>query len=222
MGILQRVVSMTKAATNEMLDKIENPVTMLNQYLRDLEEEIASTEREAVRQQAQGRIMQAKLAELKEQANDYEKKAEQAAVEGREPEARTALEAKLLYLDQAEETLGLLKLAEQAAIELGLRTEALKEEKTRLQAKRTELTARMQQTSQASRYSAAPWHESSASKGFDRIEQKLMEREAQLELAKGRYGSVPSVQGHDQQQELRNSRVDDELKRLLQKKTGSS
>lgn len=222
MGILQRVVSMTKAATNEMLDKFENPVTMLNQYLRDLEEEIASTEREAVRQQAQERILQAKLAELKEQAHYYEKKAEQAAAEERESEARVALEAKLLYLDQMEETLKLMKFSEQAAIELGLRAQALKEEKTRLQGKRTELVARMQQTSKAPGNSSAPWHESSASRGFDRIEQKLMEREAEIELAKGRYGLDSDLQGHDQQQEQRRARVDEELKRLLQKKNSGS
>lgn len=40
----QCVVSMTKAAANEILGKMENPVTMLNHYLRDLDEEIARAE----------------------------------------------------------------------------------------------------------------------------------------------------------------------------------
>ncbi|WP_141502716.1 PspA/IM30 family protein [Paenibacillus luteus] len=222
MGILQRVVSMTKAAANEVLDKMENPVTMLNHYLRDLDEEIANTERESLHQQAQERVLQTKLSELKEQARYYESKAEQAAVEEREEEARTALEAKILYLDQHEETSKLLQLAKQAAFDLGLRLESLKEEKVRLQEKRKELVLRMKKTDGTPGYSSSdPLHASSASRGFERIEQKLMEREAQRELSKGLYGLDSGQQGHEFQNEQRNARVDEELKRLLQKKAGN-
>ncbi|WP_139991253.1 PspA/IM30 family protein [Paenibacillus paridis] len=222
MGILQRVVSMTKAAANEVLDKMENPVTMLNHYLRDLDEEIANTERESLHQQAQERVLQTKLSELKEQARYYESKAEQAAVEEREEEARTALEAKILYLDQHEETSKLLQLAKQAAFELGLRLESLKEEKVRLQEKRKELVLRMKKTDGTSGYSSSdPLHASSASRGFERIEQKLMEREAQRELSRGLYSFDSNQPGHEFQNEQRNARVDEELKRLLQKKSGN-
>lgn len=222
MGILQRVVSMTKAAANEVLDKMENPVTMLNHYLRDLDEEIANTERESLHQQAQERVLQTKLSELKEQARYYESKAEQAAVEGREEEARTALEAKILYLDQHEETSKLLQLAKQAAFDLGLRLESLKEEKVRLQEKRKELVLRMKKTDGTPGYSSSdPLHASSASRGFERIEQKLMEREAQRELSRGLYSLDSSQPGQEFQNEQRNARVDEELKRLLQKKAGN-
>lgn len=223
MGILQRVVSMTKAAANEMLDKMENPVTMLNHYLRDLDEEIASTEREGLHQQAQERVLQAKLSELKEQADYYGLKAEQAAAGSREEEARTAIEAKILYTDQGEETSKLLKLAKQAALDLGIRLESLKEEKVKLQEKRKELVLRMRKADGSPGFpTSGPQHESSASRGFERIEQKLMEREAQRELSKGLYGLDSNHPGSDYQNEQRSARVDEELKRLLQKKSGSA
>ncbi|MGO4183888.1 hypothetical protein BK120_33495 [Paenibacillus sp. FSL A5-0031] len=219
MGILQRVVSMTKAAANEMLDKMENPVMMLNHYLRDLDEEIAKTEHALAQQQAQDRMLQSKLSEFNGQVSYYEGKAEQAAVEEREAEARTALEAKLLYLEQAEETARLQQLAKQAVLDLGYRIEALKEEKTRLQGKRAELITRVQQTTATSTGYSNSLHGSSASQGFDRIEQKVMELEAQRELTKGSYNSLHAgAYGSDQQLEQRKARVDEELKRLQTKK----
>jgi phage shock protein A len=219
MGILQRVVSMTKAAANEMLDKIENPVMMLNHYLRDLDEEIAKAERSMEQQQVQERMLQAKLNDLNEQAGYYESKAEQAAATDREVDARMALEAKFVYQEQIEETTRLQQLAKQAALDLELHVQALKEEKKRLQGKRTELITRVQQTAGAPGYgSAQSLQGSSASRGFERIEMKVMEREAQQELAKSSYGLDVRNNGFEQQQEQRSARVDEELKRLLQKK----
>ncbi|MBH5320129.1 PspA/IM30 family protein [Paenibacillus sp. GSMTC-2017] len=223
MGILHRVFSMTKAAANEVLDKIENPVMMLNHYLRDLDEEIAKVERSIAQQHAQTRFLQTKLGELHGQASYYDQKAEQAATAGREAETRTALEAKLLYLEQAEETARLHHIAEQAAIELTGRLESLKEEKVRLQGKRNELITRVRQAegTSSSSQTNSPYGGSTAAQGFDRIEQKVMEWEAGRELAKGSYSVYSSGNGYEQQQEQRNARVDEELNRLLQKNSSN-
>ncbi|WP_169085697.1 PspA/IM30 family protein [Paenibacillus sp. PL91] len=222
MGILQRVVSMTKAAANEMLDKIENPVMMLNHYLRDLDEDIAKAERAMEQQQVQERMLQAKLNDLNEQAAHYGEKAEQALSAEREVDARMALEAKFIYQEQAEETTRLQQLAKQAVIELGLHVQNLKEEKVKLQGKHTELVNRVRQTAGAPGYkSEHSLQGSSASRGFERIEMKVMEWEAERELAKG-YNRVDAGKiGFDHQQEQRSARVDEELKRLLQKKPNS-
>lgn len=40
MGVFKRIKDMTKASVNDMLDKVEDPIVMLNQYLRDMEAEI--------------------------------------------------------------------------------------------------------------------------------------------------------------------------------------
>lgn len=220
MGILQRVVSMTKAAANEVLDKIENPVMMLNHYLRDLDEEISMVERTISQQQVQIRMHQSKLDELHGQTSYYENKAEQAAAEGREAEARLALEAKLLYLEQTDETSRLHHMAEQVSLDLTHRVELLKEERVRLQGKRSELITRVRQTTGASSGSPSNSYGSSAIQGFERIEQKVMEWEAEREIAKS-YDQNIKGQGLEQQQEQRSARVDEELKRLLQKQSNN-
>lgn len=45
MSILNRIATLTKAAIHEGLNKLENPVLLTGQYLRDLEEEIEGAER---------------------------------------------------------------------------------------------------------------------------------------------------------------------------------
>lgn len=209
-----------------MLDKMENPVTMLNHYLRDLDEEIERTERATAQQQVQERVNSAKLEELQSQARYYEGKAEQAALEGREAEARMALEAKLLYLEQAEDTVKLRDLAKQSAEELKLRVESLKEEKTRLQSKRAELLTRVRQMTATSGSGSTGVYGgttqlqgSSAAKGFERIELKVMEWEASRELARtapacGMGGGFAPV---DVKQEQRSALVEEQLQRLLNK-----
>ena len=44
MSIFKRVRDITVASINEILDKVEDPVAMLNQYLRDMESEIQKAE----------------------------------------------------------------------------------------------------------------------------------------------------------------------------------
>jgi len=220
MGILSRIAMMTKAVTNDVLDKIENPTVMMNQYLRDLDEQIASTEQAVIEKQAQQRILQGKLADLDGHISYYEGKAEQAAMEAREVDARTAIEAKLLYQEQRAETFRLQQLADQAIVELQQRVEALKEERQQLQNKRTELVTRMQKAG-ANANQGYPWGShlqgSSATQGFNRIEQKILEWEAQQEISRkyNPYASAASPEA--EQQTTRNSHVEEELQRLMQK-----
>ncbi|HIW34095.1 MAG TPA: PspA/IM30 family protein [Candidatus Paenibacillus intestinavium] len=217
MGILQRVVQLTKAATNEWLDKLENPETMMNHYLRDLDEKIAVAERGVLQQQVEERMLLGKHDELISYAATYEKKAVQAAAEAREVEARAALEAKLQYQEQADETVPLIKLAREAALDLELHIEALHEEKVKLQAKRTELITRVRQTHQKSSYNL---QDSPSVKGFERIERKVMEWEAQHELRSilpNEYNQS-STEAIDTKQQQRNALVEEQLQQLMQKK----
>lgn len=218
MGILRRIVSMTKAAANEVLDKIENPTMMMNHYLRDLEEQIAQTEQAVAEQQTQQRILQSKLDDCSAQIAHYEQKAEQAVADDREIDARMALEAKVLYTEQYEQNAKLQQLAAHAVIELKQRVEDLKQEHEQLKNKRTELMTRMQQSGASSSYPfASQLNEQSATQGFNRIEQKIMEWEAQQEIAKTHYSCAASASNTEQQQQMRAAHVDQELQRLLQK-----
>ncbi|MFC4775890.1 PspA/IM30 family protein [Paenibacillus sp. GCM10023252] len=226
MGFLERMVNITKAAANEMLDRIEDPVLMLNHYLRTLDEDIAAAEQAVVQQQAQERSLKARYVELEAHTKHYEAKAEEAAASGREAEARSALEAKLLYEEQASESLRLYELNKLSAADLTSRVEALKAEKAALQTKRTELVARLHRTAgQTGPHAAGSLQGSSASRGFERIENKLMEWEAQAELRKasGSYGSpYAGSSSSSQVSSERSAQVEEQLAQLMAKRTAES
>ena len=50
MGIFKRLRDMTMASINDLLDKAEDPVKMLNQFLRDMEEDIMEAESAVAKQ----------------------------------------------------------------------------------------------------------------------------------------------------------------------------
>src|SRR6478609_6558540 len=99
MGVFKRIKDMTKASVNELLDKVEDPVVMLNQYLRDMESEIHQAEVTVAKQMANERRMKQRLDESVRSASDRESKAEAALRAGQEELTRKLLEEKL-YFDQ--------------------------------------------------------------------------------------------------------------------------
>ena len=78
MGIFKRMKDLTKASVNELLDKVEDPVIMLNQYLRDMEEEIRQAEVTVAKQLTNERRMKQRLEEAVRTAAGLEPKAEAA------------------------------------------------------------------------------------------------------------------------------------------------
>ncbi|MXO79847.1 PspA/IM30 family protein, partial [Paenibacillus sp. OT2-17] len=84
MGIFKRMKDMTRASVNEVLDKVEDPIIMLNQYLRDMEAEIHEAEVTVAKQMANERRMKQRLEEAVRVSNEREKQAESALRNGQE------------------------------------------------------------------------------------------------------------------------------------------
>ncbi|MCM3749609.1 PspA/IM30 family protein [Paenibacillus pasadenensis] len=186
MSVFDRIMNLTKATANEMLSKLENPSLMMNQYIRNMEEEIDGMKSELSRQQAASRAYSQRLEEVSQLAQHNQAKAEQALQEGREAEARVALEHKLRYADQELEYSRLNENAVHAAAELELRIADAKEELARLVKKRDELAERIQKAESAAERTAPSFSHGfqpgRASRGFERIEEKVLQWEAQLGL----------------------------------------
>ena len=83
MGVFQRIKDMTKASVHDLLDKVEDPVLMLNQYLRDMEEEIAKAEVTVAKQMASERKLKERLEETNRLGAERELRAAAALKEGR-------------------------------------------------------------------------------------------------------------------------------------------
>lgn len=186
MGVLSRMLDLSKAAVHEALDKLESPGMMLNHYLRSMEEEIHSVQQALVKQTAAERGLEQQIADYNRLAGESERKAAEALADDRPEEARQAIELKLGYLDKAAAAGDAYEAGKLRLAELERQLEQAKAEYARLQAKRDELGARLQKA-KAKVQTAMPSFSSgvetgSAARGFGRIEQTILRLEAQAEL----------------------------------------
>ncbi|MEE8886203.1 MAG: PspA/IM30 family protein [Eubacteriales bacterium] len=94
MGILKRFKDIMSANINAMLDKAEDPEKMIDQYLRDMEDDLGQVKAETASVMAEASRAKRDLAETDEEIAKYESYAEKALKAGNEDDARRFLEKK--------------------------------------------------------------------------------------------------------------------------------
>ncbi|NGM82489.1 PspA/IM30 family protein [Paenibacillus sp. 7124] len=194
MSILERIATLTKAAMHEGLNRLENPVIMTGQYLRDLDDRIEEAEQQSRDLQAAAKLLERRLKEYAMLAELSEGDALKALERGDEEQAKQAIEAKLAYKENERECAAGLEETRQVLAGLGYEIAAAKEERVRLKAKRAELAERTERLHKApdgpastsipaprrTAFSGLNTH--AAARGFERMEEKIQEWEARRDF----------------------------------------
>ncbi|MEK3673280.1 PspA/IM30 family protein [Paenibacillus sp. FSL R10-2771] len=193
MSIFQRITTLTKAAIHEGLNKLEDPMLLTGQYLRDLEDKITDAESKQREFKAAASVLERRIYEYQVLAERSEAEAVQAMSEGNEPAARAAVMAKLRYTESGQECTAGLQETQATLASLEVQLANVKEEHKRLKAKRAELAERARKAAEIkhsaqANASSTPGgcrgqvlNAGSASRGFERMEDKIAMQEALAE-----------------------------------------
>lgn len=218
MSLFDRISNLTKATLHEALNKLENPVLMTGQYLRNLEEDLQTAEKLLKEQRMNVSIQERKQQDALETARYNEAQALAALEAGDDVKARVAAAAKIRHEELAEQYGEEASHARSQVVELEIRLEEGKQEYDRLKEKRNELASRarkVEEQNQAQRPNVSHGLEAgAAARGFERMEEKILEWEARTQLRGTTTGLDSTSTPAD------NSAVNDELQRLKDQLNG--
>ena len=219
MGLFKRLRDLTMSNINAMLDKAEDPVKMLDQYLRDMEEDLQDAEVAVSKQIAISIKLKQQYEENEALVEKREKQAMQALEAGNEDLARRALVDKKAVAEKAADFKAQWTAADAAATDLRLKLDQMREQVTEMKNKRETLKARAEAAKAQKQINQAMsgFGTDNAAKGFARMEEKVMQLEAEAEASKQVLGGSRSLDYEFKELKKNQPDIDDELAALKAK-----
>ncbi|GKX65097.1 PspA/IM30 family protein [Inconstantimicrobium mannanitabidum] len=95
MGIINRLSNMVKAKVNDTLDDMENPIQLLDQKIRDMEESLSKAKLSSAQILGNVHEIEKKITIAEKESKDYDEKVKLALAKGNEDLAKRALQRKL-------------------------------------------------------------------------------------------------------------------------------
>jgi phage shock protein A len=185
MSIFKRFRDMTMASINDLLDKAEDPVKMLSQFLRDMEADISEAEIAVAKQIAVEKKFKQQYEEAGEMVTKREEQAMKALEQNNEDLARRALEDKKEHQIRFDEMKKQYDVSKENADRLRSQLSEMKDEFTKMKNKKDLLVARAEAAKAQKQINQAMsgFGTDNASKGFDRMSEKVLQMEAEAEAS---------------------------------------
>lgn len=219
MGIFKRIKDVVMANINDAIDKAEDPEKMLEQFLRDMEEDILDAEKAVAQQIASEKLLEKEVKNLETLIEKRNAQAEKALDVNNEELARKALQ------DKKEQSVNLAAIkpsydtAKASADNLRAKLAEMKREYEKMKNQKTVLQARAQAAKAQKNINQAMSGigVENGAKGFDRMSKKVLEMEAHAQASEELRGGNKSLDDEFDAIDKADS-VEDELAALKAKR----
>lgn len=216
----RRMKTLVSSEVNNMIDKAEDPVKMVDEYLREMESEIAEMESTTAKIIAEEKLLARKKEDTAKLADTREEQALKALEESNEDLARRILLEKKRAETEHAEISQLHENSLQQVEDLKTKLNEMKHEYSEMKHKRVTLVARAEAAkakAQANRLISSV-ESGSAKRGFNRMEEKIMRQEAEADASEELRETNQSLDNEIKELDKR-TEVDAELARLREKLT---
>jgi phage shock protein A len=183
MGIFKRLKTIASADINGLLDGIEDPIAMFNEYSREMEQEIVKGQNALARQVFVEKKQEALISETKVLVDKRTRQAKLALEQGAETIAKLAVQEKLnkesqlqLYVDQLESIKGQTQI-------LVEKLDQLKDTYNQMQQKKILLASRanVAQSMKSIQKATVSFNTDDIARGVARAEEKILFMEAEVQ-----------------------------------------
>ena len=219
-SILGRFKDIMSANINSLLDKMENPEKMIDQYVRNMERDLNSVKSETAAVMAQESAAKRKVVECEDEIKKMDTYARKALKSGNESDAKLFLEKKATLQTKLESLNNDKEVAAQNALKMREMHDKLASDIQTLSAKRSEIKAKMKMAKTSERIGslsgAGPNGNVSA---FNAMEEKanrmIDEANAKMELNMPKSDGIDDLmKKYDDNSSETSSAVDDELEKM--------
>ncbi|MFL0252981.1 PspA/IM30 family protein [Clostridium neuense] len=210
MGVFKRLSNMMRAKVNDTLDEMENPIELLDQKIRDMEESLNNAKISSAQILGNVHEIEKKMEKAKLESQDFDAKVKLAVQKGNDELAKKALQKKLDADKQYESLSKSYEDASKKATLIKDKLRDLEEEIEKTRAYRDEAAARYNNAEATKKVNEVLSNVETGSNkiNLDDIERKIEKKEA---LAEG-LGDLQQDKSLDKEfEELNSVSLDDEL-----------
>ncbi|AIQ64263.1 hypothetical protein D3C81_194850 [compost metagenome] len=216
MSIFKRLRDLTMSNINAIIDKAEDPIKMTDQYIRDMTEDLEDAEKAVAAQIAIEKKFKQLYEEQEALVNKRNQQAHAAAQAGNADLARRALEEKKTAEGKLAEYKTSYDQNKASADNLRDKLEEMRKQLGQMKSKRETLVARYNAAKAQTEINKAMsgFSSDSATAGLKRMEEKMLQAEAQAEASNEMSKGTKSLDDEFEQLS-KDQGVEDELAALM-------
>lgn len=224
MGIFQRLSDLLKSNINDLIDKAEDPEKMVKQIILDMQKELNKSTQALGKAVASERMAEKQYQNSQQISADWESKAKAALAAGNTELAKKALAKKVKADEDTASYKEMYETISKQTADIKEQVETLKSKLDEAKSRQAMLIARSQMadTQKNLAKSVGGFGASSSTEKFNRMEEKIIRKEAEADAFADISDSLNGVDKDNFDELQTNAKVDDELRRLMAEMNGAS